>query len=53
MTKVIDTSGPYGAGTYVHQCADTTWCAHAGGAGNGCGGVTEYTAPNGDVTVLR
>ena len=36
-------TGPYGHGTYAHACHDTTFCADAGGIGDGCGGVNVVT----------
>ena len=42
-TTIADTAGPYGRGTYVHACYNPTFCTHAGGIGDGCGGATTFT----------
>ena len=46
--KITTTTGPRGRGTYVHNCHNTTFCAHAGGIGDGCGGTTEFTPAPGN-----
>lgn len=44
-TSVVTThTGPQGYGTYTHYCLNTTYCALAGGIGDGCGGSTDYMA---------
>ena len=42
--KITTTTGPRGRGTYVHTCQNRTFCAEAGGIGDGCGGTTEFTS---------